>query len=92
MYEKDTKTKNKFADHGDFYISCPYCLDIVYIIKVKCALFLHAYNTKTLTVLNPHTKWFQIDNLRREGNLGGCGGRFKLKIGKDGKISSSILD
>jgi hypothetical protein len=85
-------TNDKLRYYGDFYISCPFCDEIVYITKVKCGLFLHAYNKKTHKALNPHTKWFHIDKLRRESNLGGCGGRFKLKIGEDGTIISSILD
>jgi adenine C2-methylase RlmN of 23S rRNA A2503 and tRNA A37 len=76
---------------GDFYISCPYCNDIVYITQINCAIFLHAYNNKTEVALNPHTKRHNIEKLSSEGKLGGCGGRFNIKIDPDQSIISTKL-
>lgn len=80
---------HNIKDMGNFYIACPHCDDIVYITKVKCALFLHAYNTETNKQLNPHTKWYNVDKIRRSGKLGGCGGRFKIVIDKVGIVTST---
>lgn len=85
---EEKEKKNEFKNYGDFYVACPHCDDVVYITKVKCSLFLHAYNTKTKKALNPHSKWFDVDKVRRSGNMLGCGGRFKLKISENGLISS----
>ena len=41
--EEKTILKNM----GDFYINCSHCDKIVYITKVKCAMFLHAANKNT---------------------------------------------
>jgi hypothetical protein len=85
-------TESNFKDYGDFYISCPHCDDIVYITKVKCTLFLHAYNAETNKALNPHTKWFKVDKLRRDGKLLGCGGRFKIIKNINGICSIQVMD
>jgi hypothetical protein len=79
--------KNTFKSMGNFYIECPHCGDIVHITKVNCAIVLHAYNSETCRALNPHSKWYYIDKIKRQGNLVGCGGRFKLKI-ENGAITS----
>jgi hypothetical protein len=65
---------------GDFYIECPWCNEIVYIEKVKCCVFLHAFNTKTQKPIGPHTPRKKIEQVRAENTLDGCGGRFKLVI------------
>ena len=82
--EVNTLSQSAFniIQKGDFYIYCPHCDQILYIDKIKCGLFLHAFDITTGKVLNPHSKLFYIDNLRRNGKLGGCGGRFKL-LSKD---------
>ena len=67
---------------GDFYIPCPHCAQVLYIEKIKCGLFLHAFNIRTQKNLNPHSKIFYIEKIKREGNLGGCGGKFKILVGK----------
>ena len=78
--------RDNISEKGDFYITCPKCDDIVYITKVKCALFLHGYNTKTGKALNPHSKPYYVDKIRREGHLIGCGSQFRIKIGEDGSL------
>lgn len=85
------ENKDELRNMGDFYITCPHCDDIVYITKVKCALFLHAYNSETGKALNPHSKWYYIDKIKRQGNMLGCGGRFKLKM-ENGAIISIPID
>lgn len=81
-----------FKNIGDFYISCPHCDDIIYITKIKCALFLHGYNSKTNKQLNPHSKWYYIDKIKRFGHLIGCGGKFKLEKDKNGLIYSIPME
>lgn len=85
MPGEQTKLKNI----SNFYITCPHCDDIVYITKVKCAVFLHAYNTETNEQLNPHMEWFNVDKIRRSGKLGGCGGRFKIVMDDTHTITST---
>ena len=87
----DWKAKSVFKNMGDFCITCPHCNEVIEIEKVKCGIFLHAYNTKTGKSLNPHTKWYHVDKIRRSGNLVGCGGRFKLQLDKNGGIISIQL-
>ena len=89
--DQEKKNNDELSSLGDFYIECPHCDDIVYITNVKCALFLHAYNNKTGKALNPHSKWYYIDKIKRDGNLLGCGGRFKLKM-ENGAITSTPID
>lgn len=81
-------SKTNIKNMGDFYIACPHCDDIVYITKVRCAVFLHAYDIETNKQLNPHAKWYIVDKLRRSGKLGGCGGRFKIVTDGLGTMSS----
>ena len=77
-----SKSKNKLhtvdKNFGNFYIECPWCYELIYIEKVKCALFLHAFNTKTNRNMGPHTKRENIEKVRTDNLLKGCGGRFKL--------------
>lgn len=87
MTPEGEKKNKELSSLGDFYIACPHCDDIVYITKVKCALFLHAYNSETGKALNPHSKWYYIDKIKRQGHMLGCGGRFKIKI-EGGTITS----
>lgn len=82
------ESKISFKDMGDFYVNCPHCDEIVYITKVKCAMFLHAANKNTYKTLNAHSKWYEIDKLKRHGLLLGCGNRFWVKIDESGTISS----
>lgn len=82
--------KKNIRDKGDFYIACPSCDDIIYITKIRCALFLHGYNTQTGKALNPHSKSYYVDKIRNEGHLIGCGKQFRLKIGEDGSIVTSL--
>jgi hypothetical protein len=74
----------------NFYVTCPHCKDIVYITKVKCALFIHAYNKKTYQPLNPHLKWYKVDEIRNKYGILGCGKRFK--IDKNNGFISPIND
>lgn len=85
-----TLSQKNIRSHGDFYIACPHCDDIVYITKVRCALILHAYNSKTGNALNPHSKWYTIDKIKRQGHLIGCGGKFKIKVVDDVTITTPI--
>lgn len=82
--EEKTLLKNM----GDFYINCPHCDEIVYITKVKCAMFLHAASKNTSKTLNAHTKWYEVDKLKRHGLLLGCGERFWVKMDESGTIVS----
>ena len=72
--------KNSIKDMGDFCVNCPHCGDIVYITKINCAMFLHAANKNTFKTLNAHAKWYEVDKLKRQGILLGCGKRFWIKI------------
>lgn len=81
----------KSKNNGDFYITCPCCDDIVYITKVKCGLFLHAYNMKNKKAVNPHSKRSHIEKIRKSGNLVGCGMKFKIKINKNGTMFSTPI-
>jgi hypothetical protein len=81
------ETSGSIKNMGDFYINCPHCDEIVYITKVKCGLFLHAANNKTMKSLNPHSKQYQIDKLRKNGMLLGCGGKFSIIINNGELIS-----
>ncbi len=83
--------KNMFKNMCNFYIQCPHCDDVIEIEKVKCGVFLHAYNTKTGKTLNPHTKLYKVDKIRQSGYLIGCGGKFKLKTNKKDGITSTRL-
>lgn len=83
-------TENQlFKNLGDFYINCPHCDDIIYITKIKCAMFLHAVDKTTMKQLSPHSKWYQVDKLKRDGNMVGCGERFWLQTDHNGTIISS---
>lgn len=75
---KGKKNRKVNKNSSDFYIECPWCTDIIYIEKVKCALFLHGFNNRTQRNIGPHTKRVNIEKIRNSGNLRGCGGRFKL--------------
>lgn len=86
-----SKTKKTDRIDGDFYICCPWCDESVYIIKINCSLFLHAGNSKTGKMINPHKKRDYIENIRKQGILMGCGGKFKLKK-EDGKIKVIMCD
>ena len=81
--------KTPLEDMGNFYINCPHCDEIVYITKVKCALFLHAADSVSMKTLNPHAKWYEVDKLKRKGTLMGCGERFWIKMDESGTVVSS---
>lgn len=59
-------------------INCPYCNQQIYIEKINCGIFRHAYRKDTHKQVGPHCKKKYIDKLIKNNNIIGCGNPFKI--------------
>ena len=58
--------------------NCPNCNQEMFIEKLNCGIFRHAYKKSTMKQTGPHCKLAYIERLRKANNLIGCGAAFKI--------------
>ena len=73
-------------------IDCPNCNCKILIEQINCKIFIHGYTKSTMKQVNPHSKINEIESLKNQNNLFGCGSKFIYDGNNITKIENNQFD
>jgi hypothetical protein len=76
----------------DIEIICPKCNEILYISKINCSIFRHAFFKNNMQQINQHASKKECENYIKNDEIIGCCTPFKIIKNNDGVYSAIICD